>query len=76
MITPGEIGTVLLMVILWTFVAFIWVVTYTFYQDLNEWRDVVDIADYITVAFAGVASMALTILLALLTLCAMGIVEG
>lgn len=73
MITPGEIGTVLLMVILWAFVACIWVVTYTFYQDLDEWKDA---ADYAMVIIAGAASMALTILLALLTLCAMGIVEG
>lgn len=76
MITIGELGMVLLMVILWTFVAFTWVITYTFYQDLGEWGDMVDMADYISVAIAGMASMALTILLALLTLCAMGIVEG
>lgn len=76
MITTGELGTVLLMVILWAFVAFTWIITYTFYKDLGEWRDMVDIADYITVAIAGVANVAMTILSVLLTLCAVGIVEG
>lgn len=72
MITPGEIGLVLLMVALWIFDAFVWVTTYISYRDLDEWGD---IEDYAMVVIVGAVSVALTLFLALLTLCAVGIVE-
>lgn len=74
MITSEELGLVLLMVILWAFVAFLWTIVYIFYKDLDEWGEP-DFADYATVTIAGATSVAMTVLLALLTLYAMGIVE-
>lgn len=73
MITPGEIGLALLMVALWIFDAFVWVTTYICYRDLDEWGDA-DIVNYAMVVIVGAASVALTVFLALLTLCAVGIV--
>lgn len=75
MITPEDIGLAMLMVILWAFVAFLWTVVYMFYQDLDEWGKP-DFADYAMVAITGVTSAALTIMLAMFTLYAMGIAEG
>ena len=75
MITPEDIGGALLVVLLWAFVAFTWVAAYTCYRDISGWGDA-EIADYAVSVIVGLASVTLTILLGLLTLCAVGIVEG
>ena len=72
MITPEDIGVVLLMVLLWAFVAFTWVVTYTSCRDISKWGDA---EVYALTVILGLVSVTITILVGLLTLCAIGIGE-